>query len=760
LTASAANTRARILRQPDKHTKTEHTVRDRLNQFLKTLNPQQRDAVVAPEGPTLVLAGAGSGKTRVLTGRAFYLMAHHHVSPQAMVVMTFTNKAAEELRTRLKSYLGEKPEVPWAGTFHAFCARLLRLYGEEIGLTRSFSIYDTGDTEQALAAILADRRIVRDELAPALLRSWISLMKNGGTLGGKHPFRRLAYELLEEYNDRLQRANAVDFDDLLRLPVELFKSKPEVLDRLQKRYDHVLIDEFQDTNRHQYELAQMLASPQNNLFVVGDDDQSIYGWRGADYRNVFAFQKDLPGARVYRLEQNYRSTQPILDVANDVIACNEKREDKKLWTENKTGEKVVLRQLSRSVDEALEVVGEMVHLVKSGKHRWSDFAVLFRTNALSRPFEETLVSQAIPYSVVGGVRFYERKEIKDLIAYLRVMVNANDDQAWRRALKTPPRGIGEVTVQQLDEAARKRGITLGGVMASLEDSEDLSSLARNKLRPFAERMTAIRTEIAGKSLVEAVEAVFLASGLREYYEEQDAEQSGERIDNLTQLMEAARDRMKEHPGYDLTDFLSEVALVSDIDDYQESSERVTLMTMHSAKGLEFPVVFIVGVEEKILPHQRSMNSSSELEEERRLFYVGITRARERLYLSYAQTRYINGLLEFQEPSRFLRDINPLHLRGWSLPGRTREVTEYDESGEFMQRPEAPIKRRSRSSAPPPVSNLIPYKIGDLVKHPEFGLGVVTAKSGDIENLKIRVAFEGMGSKLLAVKYAPLTKVED
>jgi DNA helicase II / ATP-dependent DNA helicase PcrA len=736
-------------------------VRDRLNQFLKTLNPQQRDAVTAPEGAALVLAGAGSGKTRVLTGRAFYLIVHHRVSPQAMVVMTFTNKAAGELQTRLRGYVGEKEEVPWAGTFHSFCARLLRMYGDEIGLTRSFSIYDTGDTDQLLSATLAERRIVRDELAPPLLRSWISLLKNGGALGGKHPFHRLAYELLDEYNERLKEANAVDFDDLLRLPIDLFKAKPEILDRLQRKYDHVLIDEFQDTNRHQYELARLLAAPQNNLFVVGDDDQSIYGWRGADYRNIFAVQKDLPGTRVFRLEQNYRSTQPILDVANDIIATNRNREEKSLWTDNKTGEKVVLRQLSRSVDEALEVVGEMVHLVKTGKGRWSDFAVLFRTNALSRPFEETLVSQAIPYIVVGGVRFYERKEIKDLVSYLRVMVNLDDDQAWRRVMRTPPRGIGEVTLQQLDEESRRRNIPIGRVLMALAQTDPMSSLARNKLRPIAEQIRLTADKIKNMTLVEAVETVLVASGLREYYEEHNADEAEDRLDNLTQLVEAARDRMKEHPGYDLTDFLSEVALVSDLDDYEKESERVTLMTMHAAKGLEFPVVFIVGIEEKILPHQRSTGSTSEIEEERRLFYVGVTRARERLYLSYAQTRYINGMLEFQEPSRFLRDISPEHLRGWSLPGRSRELSELDDSGDYVLQPETSTRRRSRTSnTPPPVSNLIPYKIGDLVRHPEFGLGVVTAKSGDLENLKIRVAFEGMGSKLLAVKFAPLKKVED
>jgi DNA helicase-2/ATP-dependent DNA helicase PcrA len=733
-------------------------LRQHLIQFLSSLNPEQKAAVTAPEGPVLVLAGAGSGKTRVLTGRAFYLIAQRRVNPHAVLVVTFTNKAAEELRKRLRDYVGDRSDLPWAGTFHSFCARLLRMHGDTLGLTREFSIYDTADTDQVLSELLAERRIGRDELPPATLRSWISLLKNGGSLSGRSPFHRLAQELMPRYDESLRRANAVDFDDLLRLPLDMFRLRPEVLESVQRRYDHVLIDEFQDTNTHQYELAKQIAAPQNSLFVVGDDDQSIYGWRGAQFRNVYDFQRDLPDAQVYRLEQNYRSTQPILDVANDVISVNRDRHEKKLWTEKLQGEKVVLRQVPRAVDEAHEVVGEIHHLRRLKSYGWKDFAVLFRVNALSRQFEEVLIGQAIPYTMIGGTRFYERREIRDLLAYLRVLVNPDDEQAWRRVMRAPPRGIGDATVKQLEEEARHSERSIGRVILSPLALSSLSKLAQNKLSAIADLVERMKGETAALDMVASVEFVLQASGLAEYYERVDPDEFEERIANLAQLVEAARDRAREHPEFALADFLAEIALISDIDDYDETPDRVALMTMHAAKGLEFPVVFVVGLEEKLLPHQRSSGSVAEIEEERRLFYVAVTRAQERLYLTYSQMRYVNGTLEFQEPSRFLRDLSPEHVRGWSLPGGSSLRVE-DEDDEFIALHEEPPRWRGRRSQSLARSVLIPYRIGDVVQHPEFGVGVVTAKSGDLDDLKIRVAFEGIGSKLLAVKFAQLKKLE-
>jgi DNA helicase-2/ATP-dependent DNA helicase PcrA len=731
--------------------------------FYDTLNPDQKEAVKAPEGPVLVFAGAGSGKTRVLTGRAFYLLAERNVKPESVIVMTFTNKAARELQERLQSYLGRREDLPWAGTFHSFCARMLRVYGEHIGLSRNFTIYDTDDTEQVLAGLLAEKRIVKDELNPAALRAWISLLKNGGKLTGRNPMHRHAEDLLPIYNERLRAAQAVDFDDLLRLPLELLEKNPDVCERIQRRYEHVLIDEFQDTNRIQYDLARRLAKPQDQLYVVGDDDQSIYGWRGADASVLLDFQHDLSGARVFHLEQNYRSTQPILDVANDLIAQNRVRTEKKLWTANKGGEKVTLRILSRAMDEAHEVVGEIYHLVRGGKFRWNDCAVLFRTNAMSRQFEEVLIGQAIPYAVVGGIRFYERKEVKDLLAYLRLMANPDDEQSWRRVFKSPPKGIGATTVERIEKFMRASGLGFGRVLKDIDALSDVPKAMRAKIQHVVTNVADLRQKIRGMTLEKQVQTVLDACGLSEYYRDQDELENEDRVSNLLQLVEAAREREREHPEYELIDFLNEIALVSDVDELESGVDRVTLMTLHSAKGLEFPVVLISGVEENVLPHQRSQGSAAEIEEERRLFYVGVTRARERLYLTCAQTRYVGGMLQFQEPSRFLRDIEPAKLRGWTLPPKNHEPELHDDD-DF-----APPRRRSHIPAPRSWSSgqqtnggitpLVPFRIGDLVQHPDFGMGVVTAKSGDAADMKVRVAFEGVGSKLLAVKYAPLKKVE-
>ncbi|MBI5059091.1 UvrD-helicase domain-containing protein [candidate division KSB1 bacterium] len=733
----------------------------RFREFLKTLNAEQRDAVVAPSGPILVLAGAGSGKTRVLTGRVFYLVAEQREHPDSLLVMTFTNKAARELQERLRGYWGESSRLPWAGTFHSFCARLLRQYGGEIGLAPGFTIYDTDDNEAILTGLLSERQLARDELSAGTLRGWISLIKNGGRLSGKHPAHRYVDDLLTAYNDRLRTAQAVDFDDLLRLPLDLFAACPQVLQRLRDRYRHVLIDEFQDTNSHQFEFSRILAEPRNDLFVVGDDDQAIYGWRGADSKHILEFQERFAGTQVHRLEQNYRSTQAILDIANDVIGGNRKRTDKRLWTAQKGGEKVVLRTLSRAVDEANEVVGEIVHQRRMNGYTWRDFAILFRTNSLSRLFEEVLVAQAVPYALVGGVRFYERKEIKDLLAYLRVLVNPDDEQAWRRVLKTPPRGIGEVTVAAVEETAKQLRTGFGAVLHDEQLLKLLGKTAFAKLSPVAGRMLKLREEIRELVIADQVRTVLDSSGLVDHYNDPRDPASEERIANLHQLVEAARERQRAVSEITLTDFLAEAALVADVDAYEEQADRVTLMTLHSAKGLEFPVVFITGVEEGLLPHRRSMDSQAGLEEERRLFYVGVTRARERLYLTYSQSRTLYGGRDFQEPSRFLRDIEPTRLRGWTLPPR-RQFEDSLDLGDGH----APASSRhrdvfqmSRPASPSVSASLVPYRIGDLVEHADFGLGVVTAKSGDAENLKVRVAFEGIGSKLLAVKYAQLKKVD-
>lgn len=728
-----------------------------LQAFLSSLNPQQKAAVTADIGPVLVIAGAGSGKTRVLTGRALYLIAELKVHPGAIAVMTFTNKAAGELQKRLEELLGSRDAVPWAGTFHGFCARMLRQYGTEIGLPRDFSIYDQSDSERVVGELLAERKFSKDEVTPSTMRNWISVLKGGGVLSGRQKFHKLAEELLETYDKRLRSAGAVDFDDLLALPLELFRIKPEVLSKLQHCYDHILIDEFQDTNRIQYNLARAIAAPQNNIYVVGDDDQSIYGWRGADIRNLLDFQRDFEKGQSYSLEQNYRSTQQILDVANDVIAVKRHHILKQLWTDKKEGEQVVFRQHSRAADEANEVIGEMDALVRRQGKSWNDFAILLRTNSLSRYFEEVLINQSIPYTIVGGTKFYDRREVKDLVAYLRVLSNPGDEQAWKRILKTPPKGIGDVTISRIVSRCRQTGMSFGDVVADAELLPDSTTATRNRLEKLSDLLTDVYERNKNKALSELVADTLAACGLIEYYQEKFPDEAEDRIANLYQFVEATKEREAIHPEYGLSDFLSEIALVSDIDDYKETADRVTLMTMHAAKGLEFPVVFIAALEDSLLPHNRSSNSIEEIEEERRLFYVAITRAKERLYLSAAETRAVNGQLMFQEPSRFLRDIEPSKLRGWTLPSQTRSMM-FESDDEFEERP------RSFSPKPKPNngsngSTLIPYKIGDIVEHPDFGIGVVTAKSGSLDSLKVRVAFEGIGSKLLALKYATLRKID-
>ncbi|MCB9357127.1 MAG: UvrD-helicase domain-containing protein [Calditrichaeota bacterium] len=731
-----------------------------LDGFLEGLNDAQRDAVTAETGPALVLAGAGSGKTRVLTGRALYLIERLHANPASIAVMTFTNKAARELRERLGGFEQSGRGLPWAGTFHGFCVQLLRQYGPRAGLSRDFTIYDEEDSQRAVTEILRERQFVREGMTPRQIRSVISRIKNGGKVDPRQPIVRIAEEIYEDYCVRLRQANAYDFDDLLQTPLELMKSSDEFRDILQKRFDHVLIDEFQDTNLVQFELACQIALPQNGVFAVGDDDQSIYSWRGANYRNILEFSKRLSGARVFRLEQNYRSTKHILDAANDVIAASVHRHEKTLWTDRKGGDKVTLRSHSRPADEANEIVGEIEHICAKRNLTYKDFAILFRTNAVSRYFEEVMVQQRIPYNVVGGLRFYERKEIKDLIAYLRVLANPQDEQAWARVFRELAPGVGATTIERVISAARSSGRGL----ASLSDPDFLaansSGAPRVKLLEYVSPMAALRARLGELNMSETVDEALVASGLVAIYEAQDDDEARERLDNLRQFATGAWERTQATPTIALSDFLSDLALVSDIDELEDRAERVTLMTIHAAKGLEFPVVFVAGLEENLLPHARSLESVEALEEERRLLYVAMTRAMDKLYLSYSETRPLNGRLEFQSPSRYLADIHVDRLRGTGVPQRPSLRYVSMDNPEFTSDTSQEIRAPKHAWRVPAASTAsrIEFRIGDVVEHQEFGVGTVTAKSGDLDSLKVRVTFTGFGSKLLAVKYANLKKL--
>lgn len=730
---------------------------------LSSLNEAQGHAVAAPSGPVLVLAGAGTGKTRALTTRVAYLIAEIDAKPKNILALTFTNKAAGELRERLVELLGAEHELPWAGTFHSFCARLLREHGEVLGYQRNFTIYDADDSQRLLAEILREKGIARDELAPALLQSWVSAQKNGreptsSNREKRDPRRRHLPELISRYNELLRQSQAMDFDDLLRLPIELFNANPKILSQVQRKYRHILIDEYQDTNRLQYELARHLAKKHRSLFAVGDDDQSIYGWRGADLRNILEFEQDFPDATVCRLEQNYRSTDAILRVANDVIACNQARKEKEIWTSIKGGDKVILRPCRTDRDEAQEVIGEVFHAVQRKKIPWRDFAILYRTNAQSRAFEEILLSQAIPYSLVGAIRFYERKEIKDALSYLRAMSNPADELSLRRLFGAPQRGIGLKSIQHLDSAAREWHCTLWEALVKVDEVPGLTASGRLRLKATCDLLRSLREKAGQLELPQLISEVIVSSGLRARLEEEGTKEAQDRLENLDQLVAGAQERQRINPVITLDDFLQEVALISDVDDWRDKADAVTLMTLHAAKGLEFRYVFLVGLEEGLFPHERSGDGDADIEEERRLFYVGVTRAEKKLYLTYAARRWQGGKVVEREPSRFLREIQPKNLQGWTLPPEKE-----DRESECWQSEEtvsSQLHYRQAFHSPAGIIPAlgVPFKIGDLVEHPDFGRGIVTAKSGDWQDLKVRVAFEGLGSKLLAVKFAPLRKI--
>lgn len=728
--------------------------------FLSTLNNEQRNAVTVDTGPTLILAGAGSGKTRVLAGRAVHLIEHSRVPASSIAVMTFTNKAAQELRGRLAEYLSGKPDLPWAGTFHSFCVRLMRSYSNACGVPPDFSIYDEEDSVRVISELMHERQLSNEGVTARQVKSLISRIKNGGKFDHRNPIARLTEQLLEYYQERLRSAAAFDFDDLLLVPLECMKQNEAFRTLLQHKYDHLLIDEFQDTNQVQFELACLIASPQNNLFAVGDDDQSIYSWRGANYRNLLDFGKKLPGARILRLERNYRSTQQILDAANDIISASSHRHEKKLWTERISGEKVTLRSYGRPADEANEIIAEIEHIRQKQGLSLSNFAILFRTNAISRYFEEVLVQHRLPYTVVGGLKFYERKEVKDLIAYLRVISNPYDEQAWTRVLRELAPGVGQTSIDKLIGSCRGSSL---GCSALLDVSWVVSTLSgspRAKAQEFIARIVELRAISESLKLSEVVDKALVASGMETRYSELEDQDSRDRLENLRQFQTGAWERSQQMPELTLSEFLSDLALVSDIDELESNSDRLPLMTIHSAKGLEFSVVFVVGVEENIIPHSRSMESSEAIDEERRLLYVAMTRAKDRLYLSYSEARPLNGRLEYQLPSRFLSDIDPTRLRGAGVPSRSsfRYVSTDEERAISYSVPRTSRTLERQSSLRGSVKSSIEFRIGDVVEHAEFGIGTVTAKSGDLDSLKVRVAFSGYGSKLLAVKFANLKKL--
>jgi ATP-dependent DNA helicase UvrD/PcrA len=746
--------------------------------LLEGLNPPQKDAVTHGDGPLLIFAGAGSGKTRVLTVRIAHLIATRRVWPDRLLAVTFTNKAAREMRARVEALVGEgafakgSPRNPgeasdfvgkskmWVGTFHATAVRILRREAQRLGIASSFVIFDEDDTRAAIKRVMDDLKIDPKRYPAAGFSHGISQAKNELKGPNEYPNRSYHDEVVrrvyEGYQELLRRSGGLDFDDLIMKLVQLFQADEEALARWRDRFRHVLVDEYQDTNRAQYVLVNLLAQEHRNVVVVGDDDQSIYRFRGADVRNILDFRKDYPDAVVVRLEQNYRSSQAILDAAYSVIRRNPERADKRLWTARAGGEKVFATQAYNEVEEAEFVADEIERLRKTEGRKHADFAVLYRTNAQSRSFEDVLARRRIPYRLVGGIRFWERREVKDVVAYLRFTSNPHDALSFSRIVSVPPRKIGSVTVEAVSSFARA---SEADILTLLADPSRMPGLPRASVAPlqgFRAQLESLRSVLGVLRPSELIDHVIEVMNLEAYYK--DGTPQGEaRMENLNELRGLAEDFDDRDPTAGLEDFLAEVALVSDVDAYDEEGEGVTLITLHMVKGLEFPVVFMVGMEEGLLPHQRALEeteesikvdlAANEMAEERRLCYVGMTRAKDRLYLSCAFRRHLYGRSQPAFPSRFLADVPQSLL---ASPQGTAPVAPprqgYKERFQERQVQAAP--------APPPVQR---FATGDRVTHPSFGVGTVVKSTLTRTDEELLVKFDKAGLKILSGMLAPLTK---
>ncbi|MHB8631180.1 MAG: ATP-dependent helicase [Candidatus Limnocylindria bacterium] len=753
--------------------------------ILDVLNPEQRVAVTHPGGPLLILAGAGSGKTRVLTHRIAYLVRDLGVPARKILAVTFTNKAAKEMRARLQTLLGDAVLADLgAGTFHAFCARLLRRDGPEVGLDRGFAIYDTADQRALLRQAMADAGVSERLFSPGAVSSVISGAKN--ELRGpadlaneaRGQLDRVAATVWRRYEELLRENNAVDFDDLLVLPCRLFETSDRALERWQDRYDHLLVDEYQDTNRAQYVLLRYLAGRSQNLCVVGDDDQSVFSWRGADVRNILDFERDYPDATVVKLEQNYRSTQKILDAAHSVVRHNAARKEKRLWTERTGGEPVVVVQAHDEHHEAESIAREIERLRRAGDVTSArDVAVLYRTNAQSRAIEDVFRGFGLAYQVVGGVSFYARREVKDVLAYLRLLRNPVDSVAIARVLNTPPRGIGAKSQAGLVAFARERGVPVAAALLDADQAPEIPKRQAAAMVAFGRLLARLRDEVALRPLPDLVDEVVRATGYAAYLTD-GTEDGEERQANVLELRSIAEDYVNLPRDEQLPSFMEEVALVSDVDEFAEAKPAATLITMHAVKGLEFPVVFVTGMEEGVFPHARSLEDEGQLEEERRLCYVAITRAMHRCYLTFARRRQLFGRTNENPPSRFLRELPPdVDLRGqieteerdrWDELDWERGRERYEErraqrhaaalgglpAGWGGREPSAAQVNRAARSA---TTGDTRFRAGDKVRHASFGEGIVVTSAPRADDEEVTVAFPANGVKKLMASFAGLEK---
>lgn len=735
------------------------------------LNPQQAEAVINTEGPMLIMAGAGSGKTKVLTCRVANLL-QKGVRPYRILAITFTNKAAAEMRERVNNMSGPAAKDVWLFTFHAFCARFLRMEIDKLpGYGGNFAIYDTADSQNLIKQILKEMNLDDKRFQPSGILSRISNAKNA--LQDAAAFARQAGDFYEQkvadiyscYEQKLQLNNALDFDDLLMLSIKLLQENKEVREKYQDRFDYLLVDEYQDTNHAQYLLTKFLAAKHRNICVVGDADQSIYGWRGADIQNILDFEKDYPDAKVIKLEQNYRSTQIILDAANAVIENNTGRKPKNLWTENKSGADIIYFQAVDERDEARFVIEQLQNLQRTENKKLGDMAILYRTNTQSRIFEEMLIKSGISYNMVGGLKFYERKEIKDIIAYLRVIFNPADSLSLLRIINVPKRGIGDASLAKIQAYAAANNVSLFEAVSNAAVIDGLSSRFVSKLDDLAGIIFELMNLANEAPVEDLIDRVLRDTGYLEELENERTPQAQSRIDNLHELISVAQEFAASEEENNLENFLAHVALVSDIDDTELGEDAITLMTLHSSKGLEFPVVFLVGMEEGLFPHARTLMDETEIEEERRLCYVGITRAKEKLFLSSTKMRTIYGNTVTYPPSRFLQEIPARLVKTIKRQERFSALENFKQVSEkYSTRPQKPASTFNPHSFMPQKPAAAAggtgtrFNTGDRVSHSKWGEGMVVSVKDSPDGQEVKVAFAGAGVRSLLTKYAVLKKL--
>jgi DNA helicase-2/ATP-dependent DNA helicase PcrA len=697
--------------------------------FLEDLNPQQKEAILSCKGPLLVLAGAGSGKTRVVTYKFAYLVKKKHYQPTNIFTVTFTNKAANEMKERIAQFIGQELKQAWIGTFHSQCSRILRKEIKAIGYKTDFSIYDEDDQSSLIRHILKDLNIyealykgVASRIS--MLKSMLITPEEFLSKGESFSFDEKLARVYMRYQNELKKCNALDFDDLIMLTVKLFEENPKIRTKYQDYFKYILVDEFQDTNPAQYSLLKLLLPPSKNICAVGDDDQSIYKFRGADVTNILNFEKDFPEAKIIKLEQNYRSTQNILDVSGSVISRNPHRREKNLWTDKGCGEKVCYCSLDSEEDEAKYVARSIKDIYLKGNYEYKDFAILYRINLQARAIEDALREEGIPYQVIGGISFYQRREIKDIIAYMRLIINHDDDVSLRRIINLPPRGIGLSTLSKIEQEAKKNEISMFSALKSMLSANSFSPTLREKVKEFVDVIDDLSSK-SYKNAAEMLKDIGDKTGYIDIVEE-------DRLQNILEFISSAE-------NISVKDFIDKISLISSLD-ISIQNNSVSLLTLHSAKGLEFPVVFIVGVEEGILPYFKTLNDLSELQEERRLFYVGMTRAKDILCLSNAKRRRLYSKIKEQEPSRFIKDI-PKECCNWIE--KIRQRTGHEQT----------VLSTNTTKRPMPM-----YVVGCKVRHPSWGIGVVRDCQEDGENTKVTVSFAGVGLKRLIAKFANLERI--